>query len=59
MALRTLRLAAEAGEIAAIHPLPDSPWIFSRSILESPQASAISYFPAQKWMAERLSQNRA
>jgi len=42
IAPRTLRVAAEAGEIAAIHPLSDSPWIFSRSILESPQANAIT-----------------
>jgi hypothetical protein len=27
VAPRTLRLAAEAGEIEAIHPLPDGPWI--------------------------------
>ncbi len=30
---RTLRLAAQAGEIDAIHPLPDGPWIFSRAAL--------------------------
>ncbi|GLR59077.1 hypothetical protein GCM10007919_38040 [Rhizobium indigoferae] len=29
----TLRLAAEAGEIEGVHPLPDGPWIFSRSKL--------------------------
>jgi hypothetical protein len=39
---RTLRLAAEACEIEAIHPLPDGPWIFSRSILSSPPARAIT-----------------
>jgi len=32
---RTLRLAAEAHEIDAIHPLPDGPWIFSRAVLSS------------------------
>ena len=32
---RTLRLAAQAGEIDAIHPLPDSPWIFSRAALST------------------------
>lgn len=30
---KTLRLAAERGEIDAIHPLPDGPWIFSRAAL--------------------------
>src|SRR5258706_9440996 len=29
IAPKTLRLAAEAGEIEASHPLPDGPWIFS------------------------------
>ena len=33
VAPKTLRLAAEAGEIEAIHPLPDGPWIFSRAVL--------------------------
>jgi len=39
---RTLRLAAEAREIEAIHPLPDGPWIFSRAVLSSPSARAIT-----------------
>jgi hypothetical protein len=39
---RTLRLAAEAREIEAIHPLPEGPWIFSRSVLSSPPARAIT-----------------
>jgi hypothetical protein len=39
---RTLRLAAEAHEIDAIHPLPDGPWIFSRAVLSSPSARAIT-----------------
>jgi DNA invertase Pin-like site-specific DNA recombinase len=39
---RTLRLAAEAHEIDAIHPLPDGPWIFSRAVLSSPSACAIT-----------------
>ena len=30
---KTLRIAAESGEIEALHPLPDGPWIFSRSAL--------------------------
>ena len=33
VAPKTLRLAAEAGEIEGVHPLPDGPWIFSRSEL--------------------------
>ena len=33
IAPKTLRLAAEAGEIEAIHPLPDGPWIVARAAL--------------------------
>ena len=39
---RTLRLAAERGEIDAIHPLDDGPWLFSRANLDSPAARAIT-----------------
>jgi DNA invertase Pin-like site-specific DNA recombinase len=39
---RTLRLAAQAGEIEAIHPLPDGPWIFSRTVLSTASARAVS-----------------
>jgi hypothetical protein len=39
---RTLRLAAEAREIEAIHPLPDGPWIFSRAALSTSSAQAIT-----------------
>ncbi|MBY5551653.1 transposase, partial [Rhizobium leguminosarum] len=38
---KTLRLAAEAGDIEGVHPLPDGPWIFSRSKLATPQARQI------------------
>jgi hypothetical protein len=38
---KTLRLAAEAGEIDATHPLPDGPWIFSRDSLATGTAQAI------------------
>ena len=38
---KTLRLAAEAGEIEALHPLPDGPWIFSREILAGSEAQMI------------------
>ena len=31
---KTLRLAAERGEVEAQHPLADGPWIFNRSSLE-------------------------
>jgi hypothetical protein len=48
IAPKTLRLAAEVGEIRAIHPLPDGPWIFSRADLSSSAALAI---------AERARQN--
>lgn len=42
IAPKTLRLAAQAGEISAIHPLPDGPWIFSRAALSSLAARAIA-----------------
>lgn len=42
IAPKTLRLAAEAGEIAAVHPLPDGPWIFSRAALSSSAARVIA-----------------
>jgi len=42
IAAKTLRLAAEAGEIEAIHPLPDSPWIFARAALATPAARSIA-----------------
>jgi DNA invertase Pin-like site-specific DNA recombinase len=41
IAPKTLRLAAEAGEIEGVHPLPDGPWIFSRSALREPDALRI------------------
>jgi hypothetical protein len=42
VAPKTLRLAAEAGEIEAIHPLPEGPWIFARAALATPAARAIT-----------------
>ena len=42
IAPRTLRLAAEAGEIEAIHPLPEGPWIFSRAILSASPGRTIT-----------------
>ncbi|MBR1280275.1 hypothetical protein [Bradyrhizobium sp. AUGA SZCCT0283] len=33
IAPKTLRLAAEAGDIEAFHPLSDGPWIFARASL--------------------------
>ena len=39
---RTLRLAAQAGEIEAIHPLPDGPWIFNRTALSTSSARAVT-----------------
>jgi hypothetical protein len=41
IAPKTLRLAAEAGEIDGGHPLPDGPWIFSRSTLGEPAAQRV------------------
>src|SRR5512134_1298809 len=42
IAPKTLRLAAEAGEIEAIHPLPDGPWIFARAALKTSAAQSIT-----------------
>jgi len=42
IASKTLRLAAEAGEIEAIHPLPDGPWIFARTALTTSVARSIT-----------------
>ena len=42
VAARTLRLASERGEIAAVHPLADGPWVFSRAALDSPAARALT-----------------
>jgi hypothetical protein len=42
IAPKTLRLAAETGEIEAIHPLPEGPWIFARAVLTTPAAQSIS-----------------
>ena len=38
---KTLRRAAENGEIDAVHPLADGPWIFSRPGLEGEAAKAL------------------
>ncbi len=38
---KTLRRAAENGEIDAVHPLADGPWIFSRPVLEGEAAKAL------------------
>jgi DNA invertase Pin-like site-specific DNA recombinase len=42
VAPRTLRLAAERGEIDALHPLGDGPWLFKRGELEGPVAQNIA-----------------
>jgi hypothetical protein len=38
---RTLRLAAEAGEIDGKHPLADGPWVFNKAELETDTARAV------------------
>lgn len=43
IAPKTIRLAAETGEIEGVHPLPDGPWIFSRSELTKPHAAQIAH----------------
>jgi DNA invertase Pin-like site-specific DNA recombinase len=42
VAPRTLRIAAERGEIDALHPLGDGPWLFRRAELEGPAARNIA-----------------
>src|SRR5215467_3229406 len=42
IAAKTLRRAAEAGEILGIHPLPDGPWIFSSADLATSAARTIT-----------------
>ena len=41
VAARTLRVAAERGEIDAMHPLADGPWVFSRGALVAPSARGL------------------
>ena len=48
IAPKTLRLAAEAGQIDVFHPLSDGPWIFARAALITTAAQSI---------AERARQN--
>jgi len=38
---KTLRLAAECGEIDALHPLAEGPWILSRAVLDGTAAKAL------------------
>jgi DNA invertase Pin-like site-specific DNA recombinase len=42
IAPKTLRLAAEVGEIEARRPLPDGPWIFARAALATDAAKSIA-----------------
>jgi len=42
VAPRTLRLAAERGEIDAAHPLADGPWLFRRADADGPAGRAIA-----------------
>src|SRR6185503_4182753 len=42
VAPRTLRLAANRGEIDAVQPLADGPWLFRRSDLDGPAGKAVT-----------------
>ena len=42
LAPRTLRLAAEAGGIDSLHPMPDGPWLFKRTDLEGPAGRSLA-----------------
>ena len=35
---KTLRIAVERGQIETDHPLPDSPWVFRRHVLDTSAA---------------------
>jgi hypothetical protein len=39
VAPKTLRLAAERGEVQAVHPLPDGPWVFAQEALDAALAA--------------------
>ena len=39
---RTLRLAAQAGELDSLRPLPDGPWLFKRADLEGPAGQSLA-----------------
>jgi DNA invertase Pin-like site-specific DNA recombinase len=41
VSMRTLRLAAQRGEITGDHPLGDGPWIFNRQALDSDKARGV------------------
>jgi hypothetical protein len=41
IASKTLRIAAESGEIESLHPFSDGPWIFSRDSLTGSQVQSI------------------
>jgi DNA invertase Pin-like site-specific DNA recombinase len=49
LSARTLRVAAERGEIVAEHPLPDGPWVFNRDELSA--AAAVK-------LVDRVTQHR-
>jgi len=38
---KTLRRAVDRGDVQAIHPLPDGPWVFKREWLDSPKAYGV------------------
>jgi DNA invertase Pin-like site-specific DNA recombinase len=41
LSAKTLRRAAESGDIEAIHPLADGPWVFSRIVLDGAAARSL------------------
>ena len=54
---KTLRLAAERGEVEAQHPLADGPWIFKRTALETDAARRLAR-PIRKTPAGHDSQQQ-
>lgn len=54
VASKTLRLAAEAGQIEAVHPLPDGPWLFARAALTTDAATSITERAAEPKIPRRI-----
>jgi hypothetical protein len=47
VASKTLRLAAERGDVPSLHPLGDGPWVFKRADLDLPTVCERIKAPSQ------------
>jgi hypothetical protein len=52
---KALRIDGDSGEIDAIHPPAEGPWVFSRSILDSSQGRAITDSAKRSKIPRRIS----